>query len=223
MPKLSELEIGDSVVVKAGTEDDDWDIDLSGWQGRITEILADENIVTVEWDSLSLQSMPDAAIEECEEEGLGWAEYRLYPEDVEPAQPRDTQKDVEQVQAEIAKKFAWSFLGPEGRNINKVLAGVGRGDIMAELGAWEEYLNEHLKFPFKARVAEYQQRGPLQAGDRVQVLGIALIDDLYGLIVDVRVGRAKYAFPLADLEVLNKKSPSHDIVHDYCVWFANRW
>ncbi|MFQ5857877.1 MAG: calcium-binding protein [Anaerolineae bacterium] len=223
MAKLSELEIGDSVVVKAGTEDNDLDIDLSGWQGRITEILADENIVTVEWDSISLQSMPDAAIEECEEEGLGWAEYRLYPEDVESAQPRDTKKDVERVQEALSKKFAWSFLGPEGRTINKVLAGVGRGDIMAELGAWEEYLNEHLKFPFKAEVAEYQERGPLQASDRVQVLGIALIDDSYGVIVDVRAGRAKYAFPLADLEVLNKESPSHDVVHDYCVWFANRW
>lgn len=221
-----ELEIGDSVVVKAGTEDDDLGIDLGGWQGRITEILPGEkgykDLVTVEWDSITLQNTPDAVIEECEEQGLSWAEYRLYPDDVERTQPRDTRGDVEEAQKALSEKFAWSYLGPEGRNINKVLAGVAPDDTWAALQAWQKHLQEHLRFPFKARVFEYQSFGPLQAGDRVQVLRISLVDDSYGIIVDVRVGRAKYAFPLADLDVLNTESPNHDMVQEYRVWFANR-
>jgi hypothetical protein len=49
-----------------------------------------------------------------------------------------------------------------------------------------------------------------------------LVDDLYGVIVDLRHGRRKYAFPLCDLEVTDKHSPNYQIVRDYAVWFANR-
>jgi hypothetical protein len=46
-------------------------------------------------------------------------------------------------------------------------------------------------------------------------------DDSYGVIVDVRLGRRKYAFPLCNLEVADTESPNYRIVHDYRVWFAN--
>jgi hypothetical protein len=61
--------------------------------------------------------------------------------------------------------------------------------------AWEEYLSEHQGLPFEAEIAESQSRGPLRAGDRVKVTGIGLTDDLYGVIVDLRYGRRKVAFP----------------------------
>jgi hypothetical protein len=54
------------------------------------------------------------------------------------------------------------------------------------------------------------------------VHGIELVDDLYGIIVDVRFGLRKYAHPLCNLEVLDKKSPNYQHVMDYAVWFANR-
>jgi hypothetical protein len=45
--------------------------------------------------------------------------------------------------------------------------------------AWEEHLRCSLQFPFEAEVDEFQERGPLQAGDRLTVLGIeAEIDRL---------------------------------------------
>lgn len=222
MAKLSELENGDSVIVKAGVEDDLLGIDLDSWQGRITEIDADENIITIEWDSISLQNTPDAAIEECEEQGLSWTEYRLYSEDVEPAAPRDTQEDVERVQAELNRKFAWSFLGPEGREVNEALAGVDPDDTWAALQEWDAYLREQLRFPFDARIAEIQERGPLQSGDRVRVFDINYVDDAYGILVDAKRDREYYTCMLADLEVLDAQSPNHDPVRAYRVWFANR-
>ena len=62
----------------------------------------------------------------------------------------------------------------------------------------------------------------MQAGDRLKVTGIALVDDLYGVIVDVWRGRRKYAAPLCDLAVVDERSPNHDLVQEYRVWFANR-
>ena len=37
--------VGDSVKVKAGTKDPDFGIDISGWQGQISEI--DDNIICI--------------------------------------------------------------------------------------------------------------------------------------------------------------------------------
>ena len=71
-------------------------------------------------------------------------------------------------------------------------------------------------------MSEYQESGYLQAGDQVRVQRLRMIDDLYGIIVEATRGRERYDFPLADLEVLKKKSPSYQPVRDYCVWFANQ-
>jgi hypothetical protein len=136
--------------------------------------------------------------------------------------PRDTEEDVIQAIGELAREHAWSYLGEEGKRIGKVLAGVDEDDEMGALDAWEEHLSKSLAFPFEAKVAEYQERGPLQVGDRVKVTGITLVDDLYGGVVDLRRGRRTYAFPLCDLEVTDKHSPNYQIVGDYAVWFANR-
>ena len=61
-----------------------------------------------------------------------------------------------------------------------------------------------------------------QKRDRVTVRGISEVDDLYGIIVRLRYGRRQYAFPLCDLEATDERSPNHQIVQDYAVWFANR-
>ena len=219
------FEVGDSVAVMLGTSDPDLGIDIGGWQGRVTDIrLGDDGtpLVEIEWDSVTLEQMPGRAIERCEELGLGWTTIVLAANEVAPARVRDAPADVTRVVEELSDKFAWSYLGEEGRRIGKVLADIGPDDTIAALKAWVDYLEEHLAFPFEAEIDEYQSRGPLQAGDRVKVTGIGLVDDLYGLIVDLRLGRRKYAFPLCDLEVIDKRSPQYQLVHDYRVWFANR-
>ena len=42
MGKSTNLKIGDSVIVKPNVKDPDLGIDIGGWQGRISEINADE-------------------------------------------------------------------------------------------------------------------------------------------------------------------------------------
>lgn len=221
-PGAAGFKAGDAVVVKPGVMDPDFGIDIGGWQGRLVEDPGPEGTVLIAWDSVTLQNMPDAMIEGCEEKGLGWTEMMLEARDVELTIPRDTEEDVARVIDALRKKHAWDWLGEEGKRVREVLAGVDTNDEMAVLHAWEEYLGEHLVFPFEAEISEYQDRGPLQAGDRVKVTGIGLVDDLYGIIVDLRVGRRKYAFPLCDLKAVDEDSPNYELVQDYAVWFANR-
>jgi len=215
---------GDSVVVKSGVQDVDFDFDIGGWQGRVEEVepREREGILLIHWDSVTLREMPDEMIEGCEKQGLSWALYPIPASDVEPARPRDTQADVARVVEELEKKHAWIGIGPEGRAIQEVLAGVDPDDVVAAFDAWNDHMEEHLEFPFEAKVNEFQERGPLRGGDQVTVVSIAGLDYTYGVIVHLRRGGQRYNFPLCDLAVLDTSSPNHDLVQEYRVWFANR-
>src|SRR5947208_9252903 len=93
--------IGQSVVVKRGITDPDTGNDIGGWRGRIKAILDEADLVTIQWDSLTLKSMSEAHIAWSEEEGLSWSEMNLSPEEVEPEAPRDSEDDVASTIAEI--------------------------------------------------------------------------------------------------------------------------
>ncbi len=218
------FKVNDSVVVKSGVQDVDFDVDIGGWQGRVEEVepREREGILLIHWDSVTLREMPDEMIEGCEKQGLSWALYPIPASDVEPARPRDTQTDVDRVVEELEKKHAWIGIGPEGRAIQEVLAGVDPDDEVAAFDAWNDHMEEHLDFPFEAKVNEFQERGPLRGGDQVTVVSIAGLDYTYGVIVHLRRGGQWYDFPLCDLAVLDTSSPNHDLVQEYRVWFANR-
>jgi hypothetical protein len=215
--------VGDAVVVKPGVRDVDFDVDIGGWQGRIEEVepREREGVLLVHWDSVTLREMPDEMIEGCEEQGLSWALYSIPASDVESARPRDTQADVDRVVEELEKQHAWIGIGPEGRAIQEVLTGVDPDDVVAAFDAWNDHMEEHLDFPFEARVDEFQERGPLRGGDQVTVMSIAGLDYIYGVIVHLKRGHQWYEFPLCDLAVLDESSPNHDLVQEYRVWFAN--
>ena len=219
MKKLFKL--GSSVRFKNGQKDEDLGIDISGWQGRIIEIRAEDQFLLVAFDSVTLNKMPREYLEMCEEEGLGWSEYYIGFDDVEPGKPRDRKKDVEDTITDLANSLGWAYLGEEGREINAILAGAD--DNYEQMAAWVEYLENSLTFPFKAYVSEWQE-GPswLRVGDRVRVIGIEAIDDLYGVLVKAKRKYSTFVFPLCDLKVEDEKSPNHDPVQLHAVWYANR-
>ena len=64
------FQINDTVKVKDGTIDPDFGIEIGGWHGQITE-LADD-LVLVDFDSITLSKIPDKYFFQCEQEGLDW-------------------------------------------------------------------------------------------------------------------------------------------------------
>ena len=166
--------------------------------------------------------MPRYFVDQSEEAGLEYARMFLWPEDVKFAECRDTEEDAAKTFAESSKSHSWSWLGEEGERIQRVLADVDEANVMEALKAWQKYLEKTLSFPFDAVVSEYQHKGPLQSGDRVSVKKISIVDDLYGIIVELRRGRKKYHHPLCDLEVVKEDYANDQPLKDYCVWFANR-
>ncbi|MBN2455204.1 MAG: hypothetical protein JXB29_01500 [Sedimentisphaerales bacterium] len=209
---------GDSVKVKKGVMcPDDDSVCIGGWQGRIFEFDEDDDIVGIRWDSITLKHLPHEYIERSEKEGLDWSEMYLSIDEIESAAPRDSQVQTEDMAEKMESKFQWLGEDEEDKRISRVIA-----DAEDEVEAWNSYLRGVLKFPFEAKVNEYQEEGPLNEGDKVQVQKITEADDLYGILVDVQCGRRCFVFPLCDLVVCDKKSANYTPVQDYCVWFANR-
>ena len=220
------FKIGDSVKVKDGILEPDTEaFSIGGWQGRIIAIRDEEKptVIDIKWDSVTLKNMPKHFIEECEEEGFGWDSMGLYPEDVEPAIARDTEEETNTVRNELEDEhlLSYSWLGEQGKRIEKILQGIKPNNDMRATKRWGDYLEEHLSFPFDAEIDECQERGPLRDGDQVKVKEISLVDDLYGVIVAIRRGRERFDCPLADLAALDKASPNAELIQDYRVWFAN--
>jgi hypothetical protein len=216
---------GDPVIVKAGVEDPDLGGNIGGWQGRVVSIEADDEhewIVMIAWDSLTLQQMPQAMIAHCEEEGLDWTQMLLAASEVEPTTPRDSAAAVLPIQPGHSAALRWMFVGEPGGEASDALADEDGDDFADTLEAWEEYLEDMLTFPFEVVVAEPQDKGPFHLGDQLKVRSIGLVDDLYGIIVDVTVGRRKYAIPLSEVRVADDESPNFQPVENYRDWFANR-
>jgi hypothetical protein len=96
---------------------------------------------------------------------------------------------------------------------------------------WEEWLNTNLSFPFRverkndeedAYFTDIADREPFRLGHKMNVLGIEMEDDLYGVIVKVREGRRIGYVPLVDTEVVSRDNENFWPVREYAVWFANR-
>ena len=221
----SALKVGDCIRVKLGVKDANYGFDIVDWQGRVTEIeiyQPPQVTIMIQWDSISLKCMPASAIRRSEEDGLDWTSMGLYPEEVEKAEPRDTQADVDKIIEELSAEHKWDYLGKQGRQIHKVLQAIDEDDELEAFEAWQEYLEAHLKLPFDAVVSEFQERGSLQAGDLVKVMGFEGVDDFYGVLVNIKARRNMHVFPLCDLKATNEKSANFTLTDDYAVWFANR-
>lgn len=218
MKKENIFKVGDVVRVRKGVMDPDFeDRCIEDWQGVIYLTQEDPDLVGIEWDSFTLDQMPDSIIKQSQEENLDYTRILLKPDDVITAESRDSPEDVERVRERIERDTHWLFLGEEGERIQEILYNIDPEDYGASFKAWEAYFEKTLSFPFEAVVSEYQDQGPLRAGDKVLVQKIGLVDDLYGIIVDIEGG----AFPLCDLRALDKDSPNFQPLRDYAMWFAN--
>jgi hypothetical protein len=209
------FKIGDSVRVKDGVMcPDDESVCIGGWQGRIFEI---EDAVGIRWDSVTLKEIPVDYIQRSEEEGLGWSEIYLSPDEIESVKPRDSKNTADRVRKEMESLYSWLGEGEEGERIFSVIANTDD-----PLEGWNVYLTRTLKFPFDAVVSESQDAGSLKYGAKIKVLKIEEMDDAYGILVVVSDGQNHDVFPLCDLTVRDKKSSNFLPVQDYCVWYANR-
>ena len=221
------LKIGDSVIVNQGVKEPDLEeFELSGWQGRVVEIDTKSDkpnvLITIKWDSFTLNQIPADYIVQTNAEGLAWNMMTLYESEMQKTIPRDTKENVEKAEDELSDKYYWESNGEEGLRISKILMGVNPKNEMKCLKKWIDHLDKELNFPIQAIVSDSENRGPVKNGDKILIKSLHDIVDMYGIIASIIFNRKKYMFPLCDLEVIDKTKADFQLIEDYKTWFSNR-
>ncbi len=219
------IKIGDSVKIKENIFDEDVNIPIDGWQGRVVNIIneneGDTTLLNIEFDSFTLKKMPAKYIINCERNGYDWTSYNLNTLDLEPATERDTLNDVKEALKQLQDKYAYAHL-EEGERIMKVLNGLSPDDTQATFKRWFDYLSDSLKLPEKMEIFEFQENSEFHINDKILVKQLKEINPIYGIIISGLWNLQPVDFQLSDLEVINKKSKNYQPVMDYCVWFGNK-
>jgi Calcium binding len=222
------VKIGDSVRVKKGIKDPDNPEKLiEDCQGRVIkvyeEILEGNDVpdvmIDIAWDSITLENMDRDYVIALEKDGFDWSEMALVLRDVDIIEPRDAEKDRENAYKALRKDTYWESEGEEGMAIKTILGDAE--NLHEEYEAWEDYLKQTLKFPFKAEYfAEGKSLIPHEA--TVKVTRIHSIDDWYGILMSVEYKNKFYQLPLADLTAVHQNGINHETVDLYDTWFADK-
>ena len=221
------LELGDCVIVNKGIKDPDLEeFEISGWQGRIVEIDAnfdkDNILVTIEWDSLTLEQIPLKYIEQSEKDGFDWQIMTLFDSELKKTKPRDKKENVKLVQDKLSYKHQWAWLGDEGIRISRVLDNINLDDEMKCLQRWVEFLDTELTYPIQAIVSDSEDNRLIKSGDKVLIKSLPHILEMYGIIASIRLNGKNYKFPLCDLAAIDTTKSEFQLIDDYRTWFANR-
>ena len=223
-PPSLKFRIGDKVRVKQGIMDTEYpDIPLGGWAGKIVGVHK-SGMYTVEWSEETLAAVPSIYRKRCEKDDLEIEKYWLEPDDLipDPGGPLEIEPPTNIVTKPLDPK-------DEDDRIRSVF-GLTSDDPLPEvdfdtLKVYRDYLEEQLAIPFEA-VWE-SESGPFSTRQwQVMVLGLGdpdedfRIDDMYGLICEIKIDKQRGDAPLAELEC-KKKDRNLQLVQDYCSWFWN--
>src|SRR5215210_1931161 len=116
---------GDSVKVKQGIVDPDLNqFDMSGWQGRITDIASnnESNLIEIAWDSITLKQLPKEFIENSIKDGYDYSIMSLEKEDIELTKPRDKESDVEKQKKKIENHYRNISFDEQEKRIADILS-----------------------------------------------------------------------------------------------------
>jgi len=204
------MKVGNSVRIKDGNTDPDTGMKLDGFVGRIKEYLA-SNLVNIEWDSVSLQSLPDGYIKSTIKDGADYLSYNIEPKDLEICAARDKPADVIKMVRKLGEK--WDNFEEFGE----------LADLIEEIGeeGWEEYLEGEITFPFRATYEDEYRK--YEDRDNVKVLKIHDYDDHYGIIMKCKIDIGTLYFPLCELTANDGESEETKAAVDlYGEYFWNR-
>jgi hypothetical protein len=92
-------------------------------------------------------------------------------------------------------------------------------DPQEQAMGWYHYLQDALGFPFAARCSGVRAISPLQAGDELEVVGMAPVKECgHEMFVLIRWGRGMLGIPLSQLDVAAGDAATRAAVEDWCYW-----
>ena len=96
---------GDYVFVKVNTEIETGEI-VSDWAGKVIEVYEDSNLCLVELDAPTINSLTDASLQNCLDEGCSFSKYTFGYEDLVKAPRRDTDQQLAAAHLRLEERVA---------------------------------------------------------------------------------------------------------------------
>ncbi len=216
---------GDSVIVKAGTKEPDFEeLDIGGWQGKILDIKLKAKIkqplILIEWDSITLSNMPNWYILASEDQGYNWRQIWLLENELNKTKPRGNESQDYKMQAVLCEKHKWYNFGEQGKRISSIIS-ASKSEIEC-FQIWLGYLKSNLPFPLHAIIKPVDRHPILKNGEIVLLVSINSFDDLYGILADIKIKGKKSVIPICDLKMLDQNKKMTQAHDDYLVWFSNQ-
>lgn len=222
-PKFS---VGDQVRVKRGVMDYEYpDLPIGGWAG-VVEKIYDElppNYL-IRWNEQTLDALPPIYKKRCDRDDLDYEVMGLGDEDLEHDQGGPL--EIEQPANIVTRPLNMKNEDDRIRAVFQLTSDDPLPEVDFEtLAAYRNYLMEQLTFPFEANWES--ESGPLSSKiQKVTVIGLGdpdenfRIDDMYGLICEIKLDKKRGDVPLGELEA-KKGNGNRQLVEDYCSWFWN--
>ena len=89
---------------------------------------------------------------------------------------------------------------------------------------WHCYLDDKLRFPFKAKCVSVREISPLKKGEEVEVLRLAPGDDcMREIFVLAGFAGRKLGVPLAQIEPIGADAATREAVADWRYWQHMGW
>ena len=215
------ITIGQTIIVKAGQQDEETGTSLAAWSGRVIDLHPDYGTAEVEWDSPTLLQLPDAYIRHSLDEGYDYLRYFVEIIDVEVIEPRDTPEQVLEIQEELSARYHdYELYGDPSIPFSTVEREAFTANLMLpkDFAGWLTYLEKHLVFPFRAKVVE----GYHHIDGELDVFALDGYEDSQGILVLMKwVKREGGHFTLCDLEAVDKDSDNYRLLRKYVIWYAN--
>jgi len=240
------FKIGDSVIVKAGTSDPDFDdFSIEGWQGRIIKITGKKShpLVEIEWDSITLKQMPEESILRSLDDGCDFTSMILAGNEVELASHRDSETDAQKMRDQLHKKHPYASYEQQEQNIAEILTGPDSSVNKDNLATYLLHLKNKIELPCLLTGSEdFSWEEPYIFGgwdkeeykalkktkpsytDTFELIGLdETVNEDRGIFVNVkRVSDKKtFALPLWDLKVTDKLDRNYQLISDYSFWMTN--
>jgi hypothetical protein len=86
---------------------------------------------------------------------------------------------------------------------------------------WHCYLNDKLRFHFRAKCVAVRGISPLKKGEEVEVLGMAPEDDcMHEIFVLIRYAGRKFGVPLVQLDPVKPDKATREAMRGWRYWVA---
>lgn len=233
------MNIGNSIRVKKGVQSlDDNELTIEGWEGRVIEI--NDDIITIELDSITLSKLKDEYITDSIVNGQEYTLLCLEIDEVEIVIPRDSETDTINKQLELASEYSFD----EQENRLSAIVGTDNDSVnMNNLQKYFNYLKENLnKSCILTGMEDFDWEEPYLFGgwskkeyEKLKITKPSYTDtfEFIGLVEEYDDWKGIYAFvkrvsdkklfniPLWDLKVIDKKDSNFLLISDYSSWMTN--